>query len=189
MADAQRPRVPPGQFVTEKWPVLTYGSTPKFDPKTWTFETFGLVEQPLRLTYEQFLALPRMEETADFHCVTQFSRLNNRWEGVSFREIARLTRPKAEAKFVVAHCDAGYTSNLPLEALIDDDVLLAYRHDGLDLSPEHGWPLRLVVPRRYAWKSAKWLRALEFLPQDRPGFWEVNGYSNNADPWKEERFS
>ncbi len=186
---ADKERVPPGQFVTDKFPVLTYGATPKFDPKTWTFKVLGLVEKPLELTYEKFMKLPTMQLTADFHCVTQWSRLDNLWEGVSIHEIMKLVKVKPEAKFVMAHCDGGYTTNLPIEALLDDDVLLAYKHDGQNLTPEHGWPLRLIVPKRYAWKSAKWLRGLEFLPDDKPGFWEVNGYHNDANPWKEERFS
>ena len=187
MADSKR--VPPGQFVTEKFPVLTYGATPKFDPAKWSFRLFGLVEKPAELSYEKFMALPRMAVTADFHCVTQWSRLNNHWEGVGIREVMGLVAVKPEARHVMVHCDGGYTTNLPLDALLDQDVLFAYKHDGQDLAPEHGWPLRLIVPKRYAWKSAKWVRGLEFLPEDRPGFWEMHGYHNDADPWAEQRFS
>ena len=182
-------RVPPGQVLTEKFPVLTYGATPKFDPKTWTFQLFGEVERPVQLSYQELMALPKTAETADFHCVTTWSRLDNHWEGVGIRDVMKLVKLKPSAQFVMAHCDGGYTTNLPLQALLDDDVMLAYRHDGRDLTPDHGWPLRLVVPKLYAWKSAKWVRAFEFLAGDREGFWENHGYSNEADPWKEQRFS
>ncbi|MSQ25965.1 MAG: sulfite oxidase-like oxidoreductase [Dehalococcoidia bacterium] len=186
---SQQRNVPPGQFVTEKFPVLTYGATPAFDPKTWTFRLFGLVAAPVTLTYPQFQALPRIQLTADFHCVTQWSRLGNRWEGVSINEIVKLAPPLPEARHALIHCDGGYTTNLPLATLLDDDVLLATKHDDANLAPEHGWPLRLIVPKRYAWKSAKWVRGIEYLAHDRPGFWEMHGYHNDADPWREERFS
>ncbi len=185
----ERSRVPPGQFVTDRFPVLTYGATPRFDRKSWTFRLFGEVERPVTLTYDQFMALPKTTVCADFHCVTQWSRLDNTWEGVHIREIMKLVTIKPEAKFAIAHCDGGYTTNLPLDILIDDDVLIAYNHDGKPLAPDHGYPLRLIVPKRYAWKSAKWLRGLEFTKDDQPGFWEVHGYHNDANPWKEERFS
>jgi DMSO/TMAO reductase YedYZ molybdopterin-dependent catalytic subunit len=181
-------RVPPGQFVTNGWPVLHYGGVPSFDPQTWDFKVWGLVERPLRLDYEEFRDLPTTELETDIHCVTRWSKLGQRWEGVPMRHILDLVQPKPEAQFVIAHSEQGFTANLPLEALLDDDVLLALRADGEDLTPEHGWPLRLFVPQRYFWKSAKWLRGLEFTPEDRPGFWEQNGYNNNADPWREERY-
>ncbi len=181
-------RVPPGQFVTEKFPVMTYGATPSFDKERWTFRIFGLVESPVTLTYEEFMRLPKFQVTADFHCVTQWSRLNNQWEGISFREVMRLVKTKPEAKFVMVHCDGGYTTNLALDVLMEEDVLFAYGHDGKPLAPDHGGPLRLVVPSRYGWKSAKWVRGLEFMAEDRPGFWEARGYNMNADPQKEERF-
>ena len=186
---ADKRGLPPGQFGTEKFPVLTYGATPSFVPENWSFRLFGLTEEPVELTYKQFMSLPKAAMTADFHCVTQWSRLDNMWEGVSIHEVMKLVQLKPEAKFVMAHCDGGYTTNLPLDVLLDDDVLLAYRHDGVDLTPEHGWPLRLLVPKRYGWKSAKWIRGLEFMAKDRPGFWETHGYHNDADPWAEERFS
>lgn len=182
-------RLPPGQVLTKRWPILHDGDVPAFDPTTWDFRVFGLVADPLRLTWDDFQALPRVTVTADFHCVTRWSKLDNTWEGVSFRAIAARVCPQATARFVLFHCDGGYTANLPLAALDDDDVLFALKHNGVDLTPEHGYPLRAVVPKRYAWKSAKWLRAVEFLADDRPGFWERYGYSNSADPWKEERFS
>ena len=182
-------RVPPGQAVTDKFPVLTYGGVPSFNPKTWDFKLWGAVEKPVTLSYEQFMSLPKVQVTADFHCVTQWSRLNNVWEGVSIEEVMKLVTLKPEAKYVLIHADEGYTTNLPLKVLLDNDVLFAHKHDGKDLEPAHGWPLRLVVPKRYSWKSAKWVRGLEFIDQDIPGFWEMNGYHNDGDPFKEERFS
>ncbi|HKW91456.1 MAG TPA: sulfite oxidase-like oxidoreductase [Methylomirabilota bacterium] len=182
-------RTPPGQVLTRKWPVLTYGLTPRFDPRTWSFRCVGLVERELGFTWEEFLALPRTEVTCDIHCVTRWSRLDNRFEGVAMREILGRLRPKPEAKYVLVHADPDYTTNLPLAALLDDDVLLALKHDGQDLSPDHGGPLRLVVPKLYFWKSAKWVRGLEFVDVNPPGFWELNGYHMNADPWTEERYS
>ena len=182
-------RVPPGQTVTEKWPVLSYGRTPRFDPATWDFRVFGLVEEERRWTYDEFRALPTTRLTADVHCVTTWSLLGSEWEGVHVKELMQHVRPRPEARFVMQHCDGGYTTNLPLEVFLDDDVLLCYRRDGEDLTPDHGWPLRLVVPKRYFWKSAKWVRGLEFMAHDRLGFWELLGYNNNADPWQEERFA
>lgn len=182
-------RVPPGQALTTKWPVLTYGRTPRFDPKTWTFRCSGLVEEEVSWTWEEFLKLPRTEITCDIHCVTRWSRLDNRFEGVPIREIMKRVRVNPEARYVLIHADPDYTTNLPLADLLDDDVVLATRHDGGDLTPEHGGPLRLVVPKLYFWKSAKWLRAFEFLDVNPPGFWELNGYHMHADPWKEERYS
>ncbi len=184
-----QPRVPPGQTVTQKWPVLTYGSTPHFDEIAWDFRTFGTVEKPLRFTYGEFRALPRVEVVADFHCVTTWSRLDNRWEGVSSAEIVRLSGPRTETRFVLIHCEGAYTTNLPFEEFCAENVLFAHRHNHADLAPEHGWALRLVVPNLYAWKSAKWVRAVEFLREDRRGFWEVRGYHAHGDPWSEERYS
>ena len=188
LPEAVAQRVPPGQFVTDKFPVLTYGPTPQIDLKEWRLQVSGLVEREVSLTWEQFLALPQTTVVADLHCVTQWSRLNNRWEGVPAREVLRLARPRPEGRYVMLHCYGGYTTNLPLDVLLGDDVLLAHRHDGQPLTPEHGWPLRLVVPQRYGWKSAKWVRGLEVMAEDEPGFWEQRGYNMNADPWKEERF-
>jgi len=182
-------RVPPGQVLTEKWPVLTYGLTPRFDPKTWTFRCFGLVEREVAWTWDDFNRLPRAEVACDIHCVTRWSRLDNRFGGVSIQEIIRHVAPKPEARYVMIHADPDYTTNLPLAELLDDDVILATHHDGEPLTPEHGGPLRLVVPKLYFWKSAKWLRGFEFLDVNPPGFWEVNGYHMHADPWKDERYS
>ena len=187
--EALADRIPPGQALTTKWPVLTYGLTPRFDPRTWTFRCFGLVKEEMSWTWEQFLELPRTEVRCDIHCVTRWSRLDNRFEGVPIREIMKRLRLKPEAAYVMIHADPDYTTNLPLADLVDDDVLLALKHDGDDLTPDHGGPLRLVVPKLYFWKSAKWVRAFEFLDVNPPGFWELNGYHMHADPWKEERYS
>ncbi|TMQ63220.1 MAG: sulfite oxidase-like oxidoreductase [Candidatus Eisenbacteria bacterium] len=185
MSPGREPRLPPGQVRTDKWPVLHYGRVPSVDLATWDFRVFGLVERPSRWSYEEFLALPQIEVRSDIHCVTRWSRFDNLWQGVSFTEVMRRVTPKPEARFAVIHAEQGYTTN----QLENDDVLFAHRHDGEDLTPEHGWPLRLVAPRRYFWKSAKWVRSVELTSQDRPGFWEQNGYHNQADPWNEERFS
>ena len=182
-------RVPPGQHLTEKWPVLTYGATPRFDPQTWTFRCIGLVEQEVAWTWEEFLRLPRVEITSDVHCVTHWSLLDNRWEGVHIREILKHVRVKPEGVAVMVHADPDYTTNLLLQELIDDDVLLALKRNGRDLEPDHGGPCRLVVPKLYFWKSAKWVRSFEFMDVNAPGFWEENGYHMHADPWKEERYS
>ncbi|MEX2145579.1 MAG: sulfite oxidase-like oxidoreductase [Candidatus Rokuibacteriota bacterium] len=182
-------RVPPGQILTTKWPVLTYGRTPRFDPRTWTFRCFGLVEREVSWTWKEFLALPRVTVKSDIHCVTRWSKLDNTWEGVPIREILGRVKVRPEAKFVVQHADPDYTTNTTLADLMDSDVLLALKHDGRDLEPDHGGPLRLVLPKLYFWKSAKWLRAFEFLDVNPPGFWEQNGYHMRADPWTEERYS
>ncbi len=183
------PRLPPGQVKTDKWPVLNYGPVPRVDLAAWDLRIHGLVAHPQRWTWEEFRALPRVQVHSDIHCVTRWSRFDNVWEGVSLHEVLQRAAPKPEARFAVIHAEQGYTTNLPLEELANDDVLLADTHDGMALTPEHGWPLRLVVPRRYFWKSAKWIRAIELTAADRPGFWEQNGYHNAADPWNEERYS
>ena len=182
-------RIPPGQYRTEKFPVLHYGSVPTTDLATWDFRVFGEVDNPLTLTWDQLKALPRKTVETDIHCVTRWSKLDTVWEGVPIQEILQLAQVRPTARFVVAHSEQGYTANLPLEVLDDDDVMLADTFGGKPLEAEHGWPLRLLVPKRYFWKSAKWIRGLEFIAQDRLGFWERYGYNNNADPWKEERFS
>ena len=181
-------RLPPGQSLTLKWPVLHYGSVPRFDAARWDFRVTGLVDNPLRLNWEEFNQLPRVERTSDFHCVTRWSRFDNRWTGVAMREILARVRPKPEAKYVLVHAEQGYTANVPLADLDRDNVLLATHHDGEPLTPDHGYPLRLIVPQLYAWKSVKWVRGLEFLSQDQAGFWEQNGYHMRGDPFKEERF-
>jgi DMSO/TMAO reductase YedYZ molybdopterin-dependent catalytic subunit len=182
-------RVPPGQTLTDKFPVLSFGATPRFKLEQWDFRVVGLIEKPLLFNYQQFRALPQTRLVADFHCVTTWSRLDNAWEGVAVKDLIAMVKLAPSVTHVIIHCDGGYTTNLPLYEFLDDDVILAHRHDGRDLAPDHGWPLRLVVPKLYAWKSAKWVRAIEFADQDRRGFWEVRGYHNHADPWKEERYS
>ena len=185
----QDPRLPPGQVRTEKWPVLHHGSVPQIELATWDLSVFGLVDRPMRYEYGEFLELPQVQVRSDIHCVTRWSRFDNLWQGVSFSELIRDVGVKREARFAVIHAEHGFTTNLPLSELTQDDVLFAHSHDGRPLTPEHGWPLRLVVPRRYFWKSAKWVRGVELTAEDRPGFWEQNGYHNEADPWREERFS
>jgi len=185
----QDPRLPPGQVKTDKWPVLHYGSVPRVDLATWDLTVDGLVEHPQKWNWEEFQQLPRVKVHSDIHCVTRWSRYDNLWDGVSIREVMARAGVKAEARFVIIHAEQGFTTNLPLSELAQDDVLLADKHDGEALTPDHGWPLRLVLPRRYFWKSAKWVRRLEFSGRDAPGFWERNGYHNEADPWREERFS
>ncbi len=183
VSDELAERIPPGQSLVDKFPVLSYGPTPRFNPQKWDFRVFGMVEEELRFSYEEFRALPPSRQRADFHCVTTWSKLDNLWEGVRIVDLMTRVRLKPEARYVIVHCDGGYTTNLPLEEFVDEDVMLAWRHDGRDLEPDHGWPLRLVVPKLYGWKSAKWVRAIEFAFEDRRGFWEVRGYHNHADPW------
>ena len=182
-------RLPPGQYLTEKWPVLHSGTVPTTNLAAWDFKVFGEVEEPLTLTYEALQALPQTEVTLDIHCVTRWSRFDASFRGVHWGELAKLVRPKAGARFVLAHAEQGFTSNVPLAAIEDEQALIAWEADAEPLTPDHGWPLRLVVPSRYFWKSAKWLRGLELLSADQPGFWERYGYHNDADYWKEERYS
>jgi DMSO/TMAO reductase YedYZ molybdopterin-dependent catalytic subunit len=181
-------RLPPGQYLTEKWPVLHAGTVPQTDLATWDFRVFGEVENPVTLSWEELKSLPSRELTTDIHCVTRWSRFDARFKGVHWSELAKLVKPKPSARFVVAHAEQDFTANVPLLALEDEGALLAYEADGEPLTPEHGWPLRLVIPKRYFWKSAKWLRGIELLDHDEPGFWERLGYHNEADYWKEERY-
>jgi DMSO/TMAO reductase YedYZ molybdopterin-dependent catalytic subunit len=181
-------RLPPGQYLTEKWPVLHAGSVPRADLATWDFRVWGQVESPVTLTWEDFTALPSTEITIDIHCVTRWSRFDTSFRGVHWRTLAEVVQPRPTARFVVAHAEQGFTANVPLVAIEDENALLAYEADGEPLTPEHGWPLRLVIPKRYFWKSAKWLRGIELLDHDEPGFWERLGYHNEADYWKEERY-
>jgi DMSO/TMAO reductase YedYZ molybdopterin-dependent catalytic subunit len=182
-------RLPPGQYLTEKWPVLHAGSVPRYDDLTsWSFRVFGEVEDEVELTWEQLNELPRASTTQDIHCVTRWSRFDAEFEGVHWRELAKLAGPRPSARFVIAHAEAGFTSNVPLRFLEDEDALLATHADGEPLTPDHGYPLRLVIPGKYFWKSAKWLRGIELSSVDRPGFWERYGYHNDADPWQEERY-
>jgi DMSO/TMAO reductase YedYZ molybdopterin-dependent catalytic subunit len=182
-------RVPPGQRLVKGWPVLHVGPIPTFDEAEWDFQVDGLVKNPYTLSYAELKALPNVTVQADMHCVTGWTTLDNSWTGVSFRTLAEKAGVQPEAKWVVTHCDYGYTSDLSLQAMDDDDVLVAWAHNGEPLAPEHGFPLRLVVPKRYAWKSAKWLTGLEFTDTNRRGFWEVRGYHVHAEPFAEERYS
>ena len=185
----RRERIPPGQSRTRKWPVLDAHGTPDVSLDRWTLELDGLVESPLKLTWDEYRQLPRVKVFADFHCVTRWSRLGNIWEGVSVHELLKRAVLKPEAKFVVATgYDYGWTTNLPLEDFLQPDVLVADTHDGEPIAPAHGGPARLMVPLLYAWKSAKWLRKITFIPDDHPGYWEKLGYHNHGDPWSEERF-
>jgi len=182
-------RLPPGQSLTLKWPVLHYGGVPVFDPATWDFKISGEVEEPLRLTWEEFRALPQTEVVSDFHCVTRWSRLDNHWRGVLFTDVLKLVKPKPGAQFALMLAEEGYTANVPLADLQQPDVLFAFEHDGAPLPAEHGGPLRLVVPHLYGWKSVKWVRGFLLLDQERLGFWERNGYHAYGDPWREQRYS
>ncbi len=183
-------RIPPGQTRTKKWPVLDASGTPAVNLADWRLEIDGLVNKPLKFTWAEFQQLPQVKVFADFHCVTRWSRLGNVWEGVATRHLIELAGGfKPEAKFVVAHgYDYGWSTNLPLDHFLAEDALVTVKHDGEDLTPEHGGPARLMVPQLYAWKSAKWLGALELVEKDRAGFWERNGYHMLGDPWKEQRF-
>jgi DMSO/TMAO reductase YedYZ molybdopterin-dependent catalytic subunit len=191
-------RIPPGQSLTEKFPVLHYGPVPDFNPATWDFKIWGEVEQATKISWKEFSQLPCTKIMMDIHCVTRWSKPDTLWEGVSVRQLIDLglVKPKPEARFVIQHADFGYTTNLPLEVVLADNFLLATHYDGLPITPDHGYPLRGVIGAivgrddlnvPYFWKGAKWLRGLEFTRYDRPGFWEQAGYNNNADVWKEER--
>jgi DMSO/TMAO reductase YedYZ molybdopterin-dependent catalytic subunit len=183
-------RIPPGQVLTDKFPVLSFGRVPKYDDlSAWDFRVWGEVEQPFSLKWAEFHALPTVEVTLDIHCVTRWSKLDTTWEGVPFSHIIEVARLKPSARHVLFHAEGGYTTNVPLELARQPECLLAWNYAGVPLEPEHGYPLRGIVPGRYFWKSAKWLRGIEFLSEDRLGFWEQNGYHNNADPWREERHS
>ena len=182
-------RLPPGQSLTLKWPVLHAGSVPRFDPAKWDFQLKGLVEQPVRLTWDEFTRLPMKEVTADMHCVTRWSRFDVRWEGVPFTEVAKLVKIKPEARHAMILAEQGYTANVPLADLMRPTTLFALKHNGEPLPADHGYPLRLVVPHLYAWKSVKWVRGVEFIADEKPGFWEDAGYHIYGDPFKEQRFS
>jgi DMSO/TMAO reductase YedYZ molybdopterin-dependent catalytic subunit len=181
-------RLPPGQYLTAKWPVLHAGDVPDVDVATWTLTVDGEVEAPLTLSYDELLALPATEVRTDIHCVTRWSRFDAEFKGVHWRELAARCRPKPTARFAIARAEHGYTENVPLAALEDEHALVAYEADGEPLTPEHGGPVRLLIPSRYFWKSAKWLTGIELSPVDKPGFWERYGYHNDADFWKEERY-
>jgi DMSO/TMAO reductase YedYZ molybdopterin-dependent catalytic subunit len=200
-------RIPPRQALTRKWPVLHAGEVPPYafydslgdtlspmpaDWKSeWTFHIWGLIHRAWQCNYHEFTALARTEVFADMHCVTRWSTLDNTWEGVSTRTVLSHVKPQPTAKYVMVHCEAGFTTNLPLADFLGDDCLFAWKHNGQPLAPDHGYPLRLVIPKLYAWKSAKWVRGIELMDKDRPGFWEEpehGGYHMRGDPWAEERF-
>jgi DMSO/TMAO reductase YedYZ molybdopterin-dependent catalytic subunit len=183
------PRLPDGQRLTQDWPVLTYGGVPHIDLATWEFRIFGLVEAEVKLSWAQFSALPQAHDVSDIHCVTTWSRYDNEWDGVLFRDVLALAKVSPEAKHVMFHSYGGYTTNVPLDELMGDDTMFAHTHNGRPIEPEHGGPLRGVVPKLYFWKSAKWVRGIELLPDERPGFWEMYGYHIHGDPWTEERYS
>jgi len=185
----EKHRIPPNQRVTSKFPVLHVGPIPKFDSEKWDFRVKGLVKTPVRLTYEEVLNLPKTVSVSDFHCVTGWSKLDNKWEGVVFQTVFELVKPLKNAKYVMVEAEGDYTTSLPLAELLDNDALLAYRLNGKLLEPRHGGPLRLVVPKKYAYKSAKWVRKLRFTAKQELGYWEKRGYSNTADPWKEQRYA
>jgi len=191
-------RLPPGQSLTQKFPVLHYGAVPAFDPLSWDFRVFGEVETPLRLTWDEFEQLPRTRLKMDIHCVTRWSKFDTEWEGVSVTSLidAGLIQLKPDAKFVIQHAEYGFTANLPLQVVLQENFLMATHYEGKPITPDHGYPLRGVIgaiPQNkqlktpYFWKGAKWLRALEFSTEDKPGFWEQAGYHNEADVWLEER--
>ena len=183
-----RERLPPGQIVTQKWPVLHYGTVPRVDLAAWRFRIWGAVEQPFELRWDDLAQLPRQETVCDIHCVTRWSRYDNVFGGIPVQTLLQRARPKPEARFVLVHAENGFSTNLPLSDLDRPENLLALTHNGSDLDPEHGGPIRLLVPHLYFWKSAKWVRGFEFLEEDYPGFWEQNGYHARGEPWGEERF-
>jgi len=180
-------RVPPGQYLTERFPVLTVGRNPAYDLQTWSLSIWGEVDEPYSLTWDELMALPQATVTCDIHCVTRWSKLDTAWTGVRVRDLLERAKVRPSGTHVMAHSDGGYTTNVPLDALMADDVLVTHTYEGEPLEHDHGGPLRLLVPSRYFWKSAKFLRQLEVMPADRQGYWELNGYHNDADPFTEQR--
>ena len=183
-----KPRLPPGQSLTQKWPVLHYGGIPRINIDHWQLRVWGLVEEEKTFSWQEMLAMPQTNMTNDIHCVTRWSKFNNEWDGIPIMEFMKQIKLKPEAEYVMLHAYGGYTTNLPLHEFLDERNMLAHSHSGEPLTVEHGWPLRLVVPELYFWKSPKWINGMEFLPRDRRGFWEQYGYHNHGDPWLEERF-
>jgi DMSO/TMAO reductase YedYZ molybdopterin-dependent catalytic subunit len=181
-------KLPPGQTLTQKWPVLHIGSIPQFNPATWDFYIRGAVKEPKHFRWDEFSALPTITQICDMHCVTRWSKFDSQFEGIPVAEVMKHVELLPEAKYVLVQADPGYTTNVPLEDFLDDDVMFATKYEGQPLTPEHGYPVRLLIPKLYLWKSAKWVRGLEFLAEDKPGFWEQYGYHNHGDPWQEERF-
>ena len=187
-ADPDTDRLPPGQRLVENWPVLDLGIQPDVPTADWRLTIDGAVENPIAWDWEAFTAQPQVEDLSDIHCVTQWSRYDNRWTGVSTRHLVALVRPRPDARHVILHSYDGYTTNVSLAAFGDADCLIAHSHDGAPISREHGGPARLIIPRYYLWKSAKWIKRIEFAAADKPGFWEVRGYHNVGDPWLEQRY-
>jgi DMSO/TMAO reductase YedYZ molybdopterin-dependent catalytic subunit len=187
-ADPARDRLPPGQHLVRDWPVLDLGVQPDVTAERFRLDLDGMVESPLHLTLDELLALPQTDSVSDIHCVTQWSRYDNHWQGVAARTLLELARPKPEVRYVVFHAHDGYTTNVRLDQFDQPDVFLVHRWEGKPIARQHGGPVRVLIPRLYFWKSAKWVRRIELIGQDRPGFWEVRGYHNNADPWQEERY-
>ncbi|MDY7228857.1 sulfite oxidase-like oxidoreductase [Hyalangium rubrum] len=184
------PKLPPGQHETKKWPVLDLGVPfEPVTPESFRLRVDGAVEAPVTLDWKGFHALPQYEDVSDFHCVTTWSLMDVHWKGVQFSTVAALVRPHPKAAFVLIHASDGYTTNLPLEEALKDDVLLVHTYNGQPLPPEHGGPVRMITPQLYAWKGAKWIQRIEFLQHDQPGFWERRGYSNTAHPWRDDRYS
>ncbi|MCA1646663.1 MAG: sulfite oxidase-like oxidoreductase [Chloroflexi bacterium] len=183
-------RLPPGQYLTEKWPILHYGNVPRVDLATWDLTIEGLItgDQPVRLSHPEFLQLPRRTVKSDVHCVTRWSLLDSTWAGVPVAEVMKLVQLKPEASHVMVRAEHGFTANLSLDDFLRDENMFVDTRNGEPISPEHGWPLRLFVPHLYFWKSAKWVRGLEFMHGDRPGFWEQYGYHMRGEPWAEERY-
>ncbi|MBV8204784.1 MAG: sulfite oxidase-like oxidoreductase, partial [Candidatus Eremiobacteraeota bacterium] len=181
-------RLPPGQYMARDFPVLHVGDVPRFDQATWHFRVWGDVERPLEFDWRQFSALPHTTVKADIHCVTRWSKFDTTWAGVAFRHLLQLAGPTPSARFVITHGANGYTANVPLTVADNADVLLADTYEGKPLEPIHGGPLRMFIPSRYFWKSTKWCTGVEFSREDKPGFWELRGYNNDGDPWKEERY-
>ena len=188
-ARPEEQRLPPGQHLTRDWPVLDLGVTPNIGRERWRLDVHGAVEQPLFWDFSQFLAEPQTRFTSDIHCVTTWSRYDNQWQGLATRDLLATCQPREEARFVVLYGNDGYTTNLALDDFAAEDALLAHGWSGAPLAPEHGGPVRLVVPHLYFWKSAKWLKAIEFREHDAPGYWETRGYHNRGDPWSEQRYS
>jgi DMSO/TMAO reductase YedYZ molybdopterin-dependent catalytic subunit len=186
---ADKPRLPPGQRLVTGFPVLDLGNQPEVPLEKWSLDVQGLVENPVTWEWQDFMAQPQVTRVTDFHCVTTWSTFDNRWEGVLFRHLLDVVRPKPEVEHVLFRSYDGYSTNVPLSELSHDDVLIAHRWNGQPLTREHGGPARMIVPSLYAWKGAKWVKEIVFLAQDRPGYWEVRGYSNTADPWTEDRYA
>jgi DMSO/TMAO reductase YedYZ molybdopterin-dependent catalytic subunit len=182
-------RLPPGQKLVEGWPVLSYGATPRIKLEDWRLRIGGMVEEPVELTWEQFLALPQTRVTSDIHCVTHWSKFDNEWEGVLWQDLIGDVKVSPEARHIMQHSYGGYTTNVPIRDMQQPGVIFAHKHNGEPIPPDHGGPMRPVVPHLYFWKSAKWLRGIEFMRDEKPGFWEMYGYHIYGDPWKEERYS